>query len=130
MRYVRHEAVAAVGCLTMLALLALVVAASAAISWVWDNVHPVAGVIVGAGIVVLVLGNRLRILYGVFVPWSRFGMAGTQFIAAWEERFGEMYPGSPTMPPAGTFQAWRREHKQTGISAGEWLDRRERHGFL
>jgi len=49
------------------------------------------------------------------------------FIRAWEARAGEMEFGAPsTYPPPGLYQAWRADNKQSGIGAGEWLDRQVR----
>lgn len=95
--------------------------------WTWNNVHPLAGVVVGF---LFVGGAGWQLLFAglrSLTPTGRraFGPEGKQFIQAWESRVSVMRPGrADTQPPPGLFDRWLSEYKRTGISAGDWLDQR------
>lgn len=95
-----------------------------AAAWVWQNVHPLAGVVVGFLFVGGLGWKFLGFLLGLLRPSTRqaYGPEGRSFIPAWEARFGRLQPGSMNHPPPGTFQRWLREHRRSGISADDWLD--------
>lgn len=96
-----------------------------AAAWAWEEVHPIAGLVVGF---LFIGGAGWKMLFGLLSlarPSSRraFGPEGKQFIAAWEARVGEMSPSRPERtPPPGLFQRWLRDYRRTGVPAGEWLD--------
>lgn len=83
--------------------------------WAWQNLHPLAGLLVGF----LLVGGLGWQLLMVAIVWTfspdkrRYGF---QFLDAWEALAG---PG--TDPPHGAFTAWVGEHKRTGVSATDWL---------
>ena len=93
--------------------------------WVWQNVHPLAGLVVGFLFVGGLGWKMLGFLVGLMRPSAKhaYGARGAEFISAWEQRFGELVPGGMNHPPSGTFQRWLKEAKRTGIPAGEWIDR-------
>lgn len=96
-----------------------------AAAWVWENVNPIAGVVVGFLFVGGLGWNLLGAGLNLLKPSARkaYGPEGREFIAAWEERFGILTPGSSNHPPPGSFQAWLKDNRSTGIDPGPWLDR-------
>jgi hypothetical protein len=92
--------------------------------WLWQNVHPVVGVTVG----ILFIGGAgwkvIGALFTLAVPSGRkaYGPEGRAFIASWEQRMGQMSPGSPNLPPPGIFREWLRDNRNTGIEPGPWID--------
>lgn len=94
--------------------------------WVWQNVHPVLGVVVGFLFVGGAGWNLVGALLSLLRPSARraYGPEGREFIREWERRFGEIRRGSPrSQPPPRAFQTWLRESKHSGVSASEWIDR-------
>lgn len=95
-----------------------------AAAWVWQNVNPIAGLLVGFLFVGGLGWRALGFVIGSLRPSARqaYGDEGKELIAAWESRFGELRPGSANHPPAGTFQRWLRAKRSTHVSAAEWID--------
>lgn len=94
--------------------------------WTWENVHPIAGLIVGflfvGGLGWKLLGMIPGAIAMLFTPPSTRRKT-PEFIAAWEALAGKMEFGvDQTYPPPGAFQAWVRANKRTGISAQDWLE--------
>jgi hypothetical protein len=89
--------------------------------WAWQNVHPILGAVVG----ILFVGGTGWYLFagiGARVISPNIRKHGDKFIQAWEQRYGSMQMGAEyTHPPPGLFQTWAKLHKQTGISAEEFL---------
>jgi len=92
--------------------------------WVWQNVHPVAGLVVGFLFVGGIGWQAVGFLIGLLRPSAShaFGQEGKDFNAAWEDRFGVLEPGGSNHPPSGSFQRWLRAKRSTGVSAGAWID--------
>lgn len=99
--------------------------------WVWNNVHWIAGLIVGFFFVGGAGWGLVGSAATAATPSGRkaFGPEGKQFTRAWEQRFGEMRPGRrDNLPPPGAFQSWLDEYRRTGIEAGDWIDERASRG--
>lgn len=92
--------------------------------WVWQNVNPIAGLVVGFLFVGGLGWKGIGFLIGNLRPSARkaYGPEGREFIAAWETRFGPLHPGGTNHPPAGVFQRWLKAKNSTGIAAGKWID--------
>lgn len=89
---------------------------------VWSNYGPGWGLLTGflmmGGLGWKLLAAAAGGAVGIARPDTK------EFTAAWEERAGRMEFGVPqTYPPPGMYQAWRRDRRHTGESAGVWLDR-------
>ncbi len=90
---------------------------------VWTKLGVVWGIVAGFFLIGGVGWKLLLAIPGALVNAFSRGRS-SQFVKAWEERAGEMEFGQPgTYPPGGLYQAWRRESKETGISAADWLER-------
>lgn len=94
----------------------------------WVNWHPIAGLVVGflmvGGLGWMLLGSLFARIAFLFMPERN--RLSKEFVAAWEERFGEIqFPGGPETP-RDAFQQWARARKASGMSAGEFLDRTKR----
>lgn len=79
------------------------------------------GVVVGF---LFVFGLGWKLLWGIVrLPYALVNHKDKQaFIAAWEEHNGSMRLGAEdTYPPPGSYQAWRKLNKRTGISAHNFL---------
>ncbi len=58
--------------------------------------------------------------------WTTFLMPGRKhsnyFMDAWERQYGPIRVGrQETYPPPGTFQAWYREFRRSGVDPAEWI---------
>lgn len=105
-----------------------------AATWTWQHVHPVAGVAVGF---LLIGGLGWQLLGAGLTKLSpTVRRHGGEFREAWRaSAYGAMEQlwaesdyrdyGDGFRPPPGTFSAWVKEHKRTGISAAEWLNKTE-----
>ena len=91
-------------------------------AWVAWGVIP--GLLIGF---LLTGGLGWRIIGGVpkFI-WTTFLMPGRKhshcFMDAWERQYGPIRVGrQETYPPPGTFQAWYREFRRSGVDPAEWI---------
>lgn len=99
-------------------MIALTIIGLLAAIWVWANVHPAAGVVVG---LLGVAGIGWRRVYAGHGALTRTlhpsGRHLPEFIAAQREFLGT----SHTSPPSGAFNKWIKDRNRTGVPAGAWL---------
>lgn len=96
----------------------------------WSEWGPIPGLLIGflfmGGFGWKVIGGLLTAGFAGIRYAFQPGMyrKSREFIAAWEQRYGEMERGAPeSQPPRGLFQRFWAEHQAKGVSAGQFLDR-------